>query len=284
MNRSQVLFITLLTAAMPVIGQAASLPDTGQTLCDDGSNVLVACSNANSGDAATMPGQDGRYGRDPANIAGLDNKVGAGDAGFDYTKIANNGSTLEAGIALGNNAADWACTQDNITGLMWEVKVDSIVHLRNKGSMYSWYSDATRGDGTSNELNGGDAGSVNNGRCLNQYDETTNPGGNYCDTAGYVAAINATNLCGYDDWRVPSRRELNTIIHMGNLSPSIDTTYFPNTETAIRNYWSASTSIFADVAWEINFSNGLSGMAFKYSYSYLRLVRGSRFQILGKKS
>jgi hypothetical protein len=39
-----------------------------------------------------------------------------------YTKIANDGSELPDNVTLGSNPKDWACTQDNKTGLIWEVK------------------------------------------------------------------------------------------------------------------------------------------------------------------
>src|SRR5450759_5294900 len=93
-----------LTAA-----HAASPPDTGQDLCDNGSNVLVACTSANTGDGATYPRQDGRFGRDAKATAGTLTKMGGGAAGFDYTKVANNGSDLPASAALGSAATDWAC-------------------------------------------------------------------------------------------------------------------------------------------------------------------------------
>ena len=51
-------------------------------------------------------------------------KTGAGAAGFDYTKIANDGSELPADAPLGSAAGEWACTRDNATGLVWEVKTD----------------------------------------------------------------------------------------------------------------------------------------------------------------
>ena len=39
-----------------------------------------------------------------------------------YTKIANNGLRLPDSATLGTNPTDWACTKDNNTGLVWEVK------------------------------------------------------------------------------------------------------------------------------------------------------------------
>ncbi len=135
-----------LTHAAP----AAGLNDSGQTLCYNGSAALVACDAANSGDAAPYPGQDGRYGRDAAATAGALTKIGGGAAGFDFTKIANDGTELPASATLGTGATAWACTRDNTTGLTWEVKTDDN-GLRDKDWTYTWYST----DGTTN---GGDAG------------------------------------------------------------------------------------------------------------------------------
>ncbi|MBW1855030.1 MAG: DUF1566 domain-containing protein, partial [Deltaproteobacteria bacterium] len=52
------------------------------------------------------------------------------------------------------------------------------------------------------------------------------------------------SLGGYDDWRVPTRREYSTIINLGTLSPALDMTYFPFYSTVIAEndiyYWTAS--------------------------------------------
>jgi hypothetical protein len=97
------------------------LNDTGQTQCDNGSNVLAACSIANAGNAATYPGQDGRFGRDVA----LPAKTGGGAAGFDFTRVCMNGTLNCAGAAnTGSSpaASDWACTKDNVTNLIWSLQ------------------------------------------------------------------------------------------------------------------------------------------------------------------
>jgi len=94
--RFPALILAPVLALGPTAASAASLPDTGQDLCDDGANVLVACTSANTGDAATYPRQDGRFGRDAKAKAGTLSKDGGGAAGFDYSKIANDGSDLGA--------------------------------------------------------------------------------------------------------------------------------------------------------------------------------------------
>lgn len=253
-----------LTAA-----HAASLPDTGQDLCDDGSNVLVACTSANTGDSAAYPRQDGRFGRDAKARDGTLTKIGGGAAGFDYSKIANNGSDLGAGVglALGTNPGDWACTRDNITGLVWEVKVNDNQHLRHMGWMYSWYN-------SDSSTNGGNVGidtSTSTGWCLASV---------YCNTEKFAADVNATALCGYTDWRMPTRRELLTLVHAGTSNPSIDVTYFPNTQA---DFFHSST-VFAGQpqhAGSVAFDVGGSWWGPKDQYATnvcpVRLVRGALF-------
>ena len=138
-------FLALILAPVLALGltaaRAASLPDTGQDKCyvDGTNNIFVACTSANTGDVAAYPRQDGRFGRDAKAKAGTLTKTGGGAAGFDYSKIANNGSDLGAGVghALGTNPADWTCTRDNVTGLTWEVKVNDATHLRHMNWTYT---------------------------------------------------------------------------------------------------------------------------------------------------
>ena len=151
MRLSTLIFAPALAVGLST-ARAAGLPDTGQTLCDNGSSVLVACSNANTGDAAIFPRQDGRFGRDAQAAKGALPKIGGGAAGFDYTKVANDGTDVSAGTALGSGPTDWACTRDNITGLLWEVMTATATDLRYSGHTYAWYS-------TNGATNGGNAGS-----------------------------------------------------------------------------------------------------------------------------
>ena len=258
---------TLIFAPVLVLGlsaaRAASLPDTGQTLCDNGSNVLAVCSNANAGDTATYPRQDGRFGRDAQAAKGTLPKIGAGAAGFDYTKVANNGADVAAGTALGAGPTDWACTRDNITGLTWEVKTATATDLRSTNHRYTWYS-------TNGATNGGNVGT----------NTTTNTCGTSlatCNTEAFVAAVNAASgLCGFNDWRLPSLRELQTIVHYGASNLSMDTTYFPNSNAF--NFWSASTyAPAAGDAWGVVFGDGSVGHYAKTGSTYARLVRGLQF-------
>jgi len=246
---------------------AAGLPDTGQDTCYNDVTADTVAANSPSSidkDTGTHPRQDCRYGRDPAANAGQLMKLGGGAKGFDYSKVANNGTNLGAAPAatLGTAPGDWACTLDNITGLTWEIKTSgsTTAELRSMNSTYTWYS-------SNAATNGGNAGTVSGGIC-----QTAGT----CDTEKFIAAVNAMALCGYTDWRMPSKRELETLVHAGALNPSIDTTYFPNTPLSV--FWSGSTYAGnPSGAWTVYFNLGFAFLDGKSTALSVRLLRGGQF-------
>ncbi len=232
-------FIATLILTLTGTALAAGLNDTGITDCYNDSAVVTTGVEADSG---THPRQDCRYGRDAAARAGNLTKVGGGSKGFDFTKIANNGSVLPASATLGSAPTDWACTKDNVTGLIWEVKTTS--GLRSQSHTYTWYN-------SNAATNGGGAGTASGGTCA-----TTGR----CDTEKFVADVNAAGLCGATDWRMPTTNELMSIVDYGIAypGPTIDTTWFPNTPASY--FWSASASS--------GYSNGAWSVYFYYGYAY----------------
>lgn len=123
MNSHRILLcIATIAVEAPTLAQGAlpqRINDSGQTTCyaggiptDSGVSV-AACSNT------TWPDQDGAGGRDAAGSALP--KTGAGDAGFDFTKLSNAGLDLPASAAAGAAPGDWGCTRDNVTGLVWRI-------------------------------------------------------------------------------------------------------------------------------------------------------------------
>lgn len=224
---------SVLTAAQ-LSAQTAPLNDTGQALClEDGD--LVACTETNSGDESTNPRQDGRFGRDAQAAAGELTKIGAGAAGFDFTRICNSGQAAGVGAcpadpALGAGANEWACTRDNVTGLIWEIKTPA------NASQTFTFAQAT---------------------------------------SVHAVAVNDAQLCGADDWRVPTRRELLSIVHHGTSNPAIDTTFFPNTQSNF--YWSsdlfAPNPAFAQVVY---FNGGNTDAILQPDDNLVRLVRSGQ--------
>jgi len=85
--------------------------------------VAIQCSHSLRNDTGITLGSDGANGRD-AEAVRL-NKTGAGALGFDFTRLCASGDTAGAApgfacaatVAFPANA--WACTRDNITGLVW---------------------------------------------------------------------------------------------------------------------------------------------------------------------
>lgn len=234
-----------------VFGQIDSHPaffplnDTGSLECAD--NVLAERDCPVVG----FPGQDAESGRDVTHDDDSD-----GWAGFSFTKLANSGKTLPNAAVLGDGANDWACTRDNVTGLVWEVKTDD-GGPRDQDWTYSWYNP----DGTTN---GGDPGFADASN--NCFDATR------CNTHHYVADVNSQGLCGAKDWRLPSRNELESLVSTPH-TPTIPPVFFPN--TSLSSYWSSSTyARGTGAAWGVAFSTGYVGGFAKQGARPVRLVRG----------
>lgn len=157
-----------------------------------------------------------------------------------------------------------ACVRDLRSGLEWEVKQASGLHAR--GATFSWYDKDQEG-------NRGDPGMAAGGQC--PLDS--------CDTAHFVAAVNAAGLCGQHDWRMPSREEATTL---GTLSTrqrgqAIDDRYFP--EEVLGEYWTATTfRLHPTSAWLFDTRLGLDRVDLKASPKAARLVRGTL--VIGRKS
>ena len=245
-------FVAPLAALAGVFGVpfavAAGLNDTGFTTCADASGATVSCTAATA-----VQGQDARYGRDAAAGTGALTKVGGGANGFDFTKISNAGAVLPSTAPLGTGNADWGCTYDNTSGLMWEVKTTS--GLRSQSYTYSWYN-------SNASTNGGGFGTASNGTCATA---------GRCDTEKFVQDVNAVGMCGHSDWRMPTFRELHGLVRLG-VSPTIDGGYFPNTVS--NSFWSGSpVASDSSFAWFVYFNVGYSGNYYRSSSYYVRLVR-----------
>ncbi|MGR8935850.1 MAG: Lcl C-terminal domain-containing protein [Gammaproteobacteria bacterium] len=229
-----------------------ALNDSGWQKCGDYSQNDLSCP------VSGYEGQDGDYGRDAKARIGTLKKKGSGLAGFDFTKIANNGTKLPETAAIGAGPKDWACTLDNVTGLLWEVKTNDN-GLRHATHTYSWYN-------PDSNTNGGDVGIKNGGTC---------GGGISCDTQGYTLAINAQGLCGKKDWRIPTLEELRSLASYDTTSNYIDSVYFPNIQRY--DYWSATPyADFISYAWEFNVFHTQERAVYKGNPYAVRLVRGGK--------
>jgi hypothetical protein len=247
------LVASLPALALPISTHAAGLNDTGIGFCGDTSTNTAACATG-AADSGTFPRQDARYGRDAAAAAGHLKKVGEGEAGFDFTALDATGKPTTP--SSGPNPH--TCARDNTTGLIWEVKTGD-GGLRDLNWTYTWYDSAHNYGGNHGMADGGDCKSA--GRC---------------DSEKYVADVNATALCGYSDWRMPTIKELEGIVHFGQSYPAIDSTYFPNTLSS--SFWTSTPCAYnSDGAWYVYFGYGYANVDGRSDDgNSLRLVRGGK--------
>jgi len=122
------------------------------------------------------------------------------------------------------------------------------------------------GDGSVTDLNTGlvwEQGDSQNDNSRFWHDAVT-----YCD---------ALNLGSQTDWRLPSKRELISILDYSRFNPTIDTTYFPSLPPS-PYYWSATTVTnnpdYTDHAWAGFLYSGYILAYQKYVPAYVRCVRG----------
>ena len=88
-----------------------------------------------------------------------------------------------------------------------------------------------------------------------------------------VSYSNDLTLADYTDWRLPSKKELLSIVNYGTYYPSIDTTYFPGTNMS--RYWSSTTNANnSSYAWYVSFGNGYVNNYVKSNNYYVKCVRG----------
>lgn len=182
-----------------------------------------------------------------------------GDAGRDLRKPSDADGVAgfsfakvgSLGQALPADAGEWSCVQDRVTGLTWEVKTAD-GGLRDKNKLYTNHGDGRTGDATE-----------------------------------FVQQVNAAGLCGHNDWRLPSRVELQGLVNFGQgfPGPAIDLAWFPNSrgtayESPAGGYWTGTPYLFTAAsdprAWNVHFLTGYTTGLPTNSQQSVRLVRGAQ--------
>lgn len=161
------------------------------------------------------------------------------------------------GVAMPPDAGPWSCVHDAASDLVWEVKTDD-EDVHHGGWTFTWRDPSWP----------------------RQAQGTCAPGAfESCDTATLVAKANRERLCGFDDWRLPTAAELETLVDLRvpTPGPRIVGCYFPYTRRG--SYWTSDPA--EPVGRQrghgylgVDFTSGEQrGLLFNRSL-YVRLVRG----------
>jgi hypothetical protein len=80
----------------------------------------------------------------------------------------------------------------------------------------------------------------------------------WADAKTYCAGLTT----GGHAWRLPSIRELATLVDEAQVAPAINRTMFPSTKYGSKSnnwYWSSHQAAGMTAAWAINFDDGFTG-------------------------
>ncbi|MDC0197759.1 DUF1566 domain-containing protein [Candidatus Thioglobus sp.] len=173
---------------------------------------------------------------------------------LSISAIADMQKMSSAGEIIAQDSEKWSCVVDNNNSLIWEVKSDK-KGVQYALNTYTWFD--------------GNSGRDNGTFTKNCY------WGKNCNTLSFIKDVNKSQLCGFSDWRLPSRDELNSIVdYYGEGDLLIDTDFFPNTQ--MDSYWTAiSVNSNPSMAFEVPFFYGGSMARDKTIDTFVRLVRSA---------
>lgn len=166
--------------------------------------------------------------------------------GQTVSYLANDDGAVQAGAPPAFVDNGDGTITDNNSGLMWEKK-------SRDGSIHDY--------GASNNLT-------------------------WADAFTFIGTLNSTAFAGYTDWRLPNRRELETLLNLGAKDPPVFPAFDTNCVasctvltcscTALSKYWSSTSYNLqpASVAWTVEFRDGFCTEDPKLNTRRVRGVRG----------
>jgi hypothetical protein len=219
--------------------------------CDQCTADLATC----EGDLTTCEASEGTC---QGDLTTCQNQPAGGLPATGQTTSYGTGSDgdVQAGGALSYTDNGDGTITDNNTGLMWEKK-DNSEGIHDSQAKHTWSTGTNNMDGTI--------------------------------TTTFLATLNGGGgFAGHTDWRVPNRRELDSIVDLEVFNPSIapafhqsatctgcvDITVESCSCTRSSFYWSSSTAQYnPEFAWVVDFSFGGTYASDKPNLGYVRAVR-----------
>ncbi len=93
------------------------------------------------------------------------------------------------------------------------------------------------------------------------------------DHDGAKAACAAASIAGFNDWRLPERDELESILDLSRHSPAIDPDFFPDTPCNDW-YWTNTLTAWSSArAWLVHFNGGYVNDDLRLNPAFVRPVR-----------
>jgi hypothetical protein len=151
------------------------------------------------------------------------------------------------------------CAKDYATGLIWEGKNPNPAHPQGIGRTYTNYDNTTAAQV---RVSTPACPSCTRQATASEVSASTN-------SLGYKNSLNSAALCGFSDWRLPTRDEL---VALGNLSSKLAD--FP--ETSSGTYWSSSAADRDDNGVVVRPPDTAGNKESRGGSFGLRLVRSSR--------
>ena len=217
-------------------------------------SVLVACSGG--GSDATAPGETTTGGTeggttttttDGSTITPVTTTCTPAPAlPSQYSRVFKGCDS--AGVAQYYDITE--CVRDNTTGLIWQGQTPAGSGLRANDQI------KTNFDSTSGNQN------QNGGSPIPATDAQI---ADVSNSIGFKNAVNGTNLCGSNAWRLPTQEELMVIVKTTE-TPAIDNAWFPN--TANKAYWTSTPGTSsASGAFFVHFQIGNLGYHYRNNNS-----------------
>lgn len=149
----------------------------------------------------------------------LDKECFSGTYKYYFTKISEKGQKLP------HSAKDWNCALDTQTGLMWQLRTSESFRSDYK---YTWFEDSFGYADLKDALSG-----TYVGEGLSYGDQCGHTLAK-CNTKAFVEKANKEKICGYSDWRLPHKNELEDLSAKG-LQPIHAVPFYTT------NVWSSSS-------------------------------------------